>query len=407
MKNVLLLIPTQTYRAQDFIRGAQALGVNLIVASQKQQAMHRQMKQRTMVVNMDSPEIGASQIIEAAKQTSIDAIVSVDDKGLKTAALACQELGLRHISLESAGFVQDKISMRQKLRTVEITQPLMTTYLPGENLSEKVSEIGGFPVVSKPATLSGSIGVIRANSHLELAAAVESTLAIQINHGCSPQSPIIIEQYLPGAEYAVDAIISNDSLKLLAFFEKPTPLVGPFFAESIYITPAQLDHRTQHTALEMIDRARRGLEIKTGPIHAEIRIDDLGRIYLIEIAGRSIGGRCSRAIPFKGDVNLEELILAEALEIELPHYSLENQASGVFMMPVPKAGNLKSIAGLDAARKVPWIVSIDIAATIGADVLPIPYDCQYLGFIFAKAPSAKVAQNALEQAHKLIELEIS
>lgn len=356
---------------------------------------------------MDNPERGAAQIIEAAKKTSIDAIVSVDDKGLQTAALACQQLGLRHISLETARLVQDKISMRQKLRSVEINQPLMTTYLPGDNLSEKVSEIGGFPVISKPATLSGSIGVIRADSDRELTEAVKATLQIQINHGCNPDSPVIIEQYLPGAEYAVDAIVSGDSLKLLAFFEKPTPLVGPYFAESIYVTPPQLENKTQQAALEAVDRARRGLEIKTGPIHAEIRIDDFGKISLIEIAGRSIGGRCSRAIPFKGDLNLEQLILAEALQIELPEYSLENQASGVFMIPVPKAGILKSITGLEEAKRVPWIIDIDISATIGADLRPIPYDCQYLGFIFAKAPSARVAQTALEQAHKLIELEIS
>ena len=407
MKNVLLLIPTESYRAQDFITGAKSLGINLIIGSQKAQAMHRQMNQRTLIVNMENPERGSEQIQNAATSTKIDAIVSVDDRGLKTAALASEKLGLSHVSLASASLTQNKISMRKALAAAGITQPAMVTYQPGESLEQKIYEIAGFPVVSKPATLSGSIGVIRANSPIELSDAVEMTREIQRYHGCSDELPIIIEKYVPGSEYAVDALITDDSLKPLALFEKPIPLEGPYFAESIYVTPSQLDPETKQRVIDAVDRARRGLAINTGPIHGEIRITDQGEIYLIELAARSIGGRCSRAIPFRGGTNFEELILAEALQIKIPDYSLENQASGVLMIPVPKAGTLRSVSGLDEAKKVPWIVEIDISATIGSDLMPIPYDNKYLGFIFAKAPSFKSAITALERAHALLNLGIS
>lgn len=407
MKNVLLLLPTETYRAEAFVQAANKLDLRLVVASQKRQAMSNQMKNRTLVVSMSDPALGANQIEAASKLSPIDAIVSVDDGGLKTASVASARLGLKHVSSSSVVLAQNKIAMRQALAKASLRQPRSAILHSGDQVDEIVSHLGGFPVVTKPASLSGSIGVIRANSQDQLSLAIQTTREIQQIHGCPTDADIIIEEYIPGEEYAIDAVISNDKMVVTTIFEKPQPLVGPYFAETIYVTPTQLGPQQSRYALDCVDQARKALGIDTGPIHCEIRIDPSNTIYIIEIAARSIGGRCSKAIPLRNQLTLEEIILMEATGMKMPEIALENQASGVFMIPVPRAGVIRTINGIEAAKRVPWITDVDISVTINTEVAPIPYDSKYIGFIFAKAPTSKLVTTALEKAHKLIELEIS
>lgn len=407
MKNVLLLLPNETYRAEAFINAAKKLDLHLIVGSQQRQALSELMQNRTLVVSMSNPELGATQIERAAQNTTIDAILSVDDGGLKTASIASERLGLKHISSKSVSSAQNKIAMRQILEIAGVNQPKSATYRDGDEIEPKLLEVGGFPVVTKPASLSGSIGVIRANSKEELLSAIQKTSQIQQLHGCPKESPLIIEQYIAGDEYAIDTIISNNQMIMSTIFEKPQPLIGPYFAETIYVTPPRVNTDTNKAILESVDNARVALGIDTGPVHCEIRIDDSGSIFIIELAARSIGGKCAAAIPFRNQISLEEVILMEATGFDIPPLSFENQASGVFMIPTPKAGMIRAIHGLKEARNVRWITDIDISATLNTEVSPIPYDAKYIGFIFAKAPSAKVVVNALETAHKLIELDIS
>ncbi len=407
MKNVLLLVPTETYRAQAFISAASHLGVSLTIASQEPFPMAHRMGDRAIVVSLDHPQEGLSQIKLANETSHFDAIVSIDDAGLKTAALASQELGLKHISTSTTDLAQNKIAMRQRLMECNVAQPIFQTYREGERLEEKLSTIGRFPLVIKPATLSGSIGVIRANSAQEVREAVPIVRAIQASHGCASEYPLLIEEYIHGTEYAVEAIVIGGELRILTIFDKPQPLHGPFFAETIYVTPTSLTKETADRLFEVLDSTRTALEIKTGPIHAEFRITGSGEIYFVELAARSIGGTCSKAVPLSGGTSIEEVILAEALGLHAPDLSFENQASGVYMIPVPRKGRLKEINGIDRAKAVRWVTGVDMTYSADTDVLPIPYDAKYLGFVFAKAPSARAVVRSLEEAVNRLEIEIS
>ncbi|NNN19245.1 MAG: ATP-grasp domain-containing protein [Acidimicrobiaceae bacterium] len=407
MKNVLLLIPTETYRAQAFIDASRHLEISLTIASQDKLPMAHRMGNKAVIVSLEDPETAVKQIEFAARTSHFDAIVSIDDNGLKTAALASQRLGLKHISSATTDLSQNKISMRTRLAAANINQPKYQTFHDEENLKTKLSSIGKFPVVLKPATLSGSLGVIRANTYEEVRSGIPIVRSIQSAHGCDSKHPILIEEYIDGREYAVEAIVIDSNLHVLSIFDKPQPLAGPFFAETIYVTPTSLPRQLVGKLYRVLDRARTALGIETGPIHAEFRITGANEIYFIELAARSIGGSCSKAVPLAGGTTIEVLILAEALGITVPDLVFENQASGVYMIPVPRKGRLRQIKGIDNARSVKWITGIDMTYTANAEVAPIPYDAKYLGFIFSKAPTARIAVRALEEAHQKLEMDIS
>ena len=406
MKNVLLLVPTETYRAQAFVDAAARLDIAVTIASEDLLPMAHRMDGRAIVVSLENPDIGASQIQEAHKARPFDAVVSIDDTGLRTAALASEKLGLKHISTSTTDLAQNKIAMRKRLSGATVLQPKFQTYDDSESLEEKLSLVGTMPVVIKPATLSGSIGVMRANSLAEVREKIPLVRSIQALHGCDSSQPLLIEEYVNGNEHAVEAIVIAGQLQLLAIFDKPQPLLGPFFAETIYVTPTSLPHKSIDALFAALDTARIELGITTGPIHAEFRIADSGDIYFIELAARSIGGTCSKAVPLSAGRSIEELILAEAAGISPPELSFENQASGVYMIPVPRKGTLKLIAGIDEARAVKWVTGVDMTYSENTEVFPIPYDAKYLGFVFAKAPTTKAVVRALEEAVQKLKMEI-
>lgn len=407
MKNVLLLVPKESYRAQAFIKGASHLGISLTIASQDSLPMAYKMRGKAIVVSIEEPLTAVKQIRQASANSRFDAVVSIDDAGLKAAALASQELGLKHISASTTDLAQNKIAMRNRLSLANVNQPRFETFRDGESFDDKVAQVGKFPIVLKPATLSGSIGVIRANSPQEALTAIPVVRSIQTSHGCTKEFPILIEEYIDGTEHAVEAIVMSGELRILSIFDKPKPLKGPYFAETIYVTPTSLASEMKDELYDVLNEARISLGIATGPIHAEFRITTDNKIYFIEMAARSIGGTCSKAVPLAGETTIEELILAEALGIAVPEISFENQASGVFMMPVPKMGKLRTIRGADDARAVKWITGVDLTYSANMEVRPIPYDAKYLGFIFAKAPSPRLVTRALEEAFGKLEMDIS
>lgn len=407
VKKVLLLIPTETYRAQRFIEGSEHLGIELTIASPKRQAMADSMGDRAFVVAIDNPATALEQIKRANDRVQFDAIVSIDDLGLKAAALASEQLGLKHISTTSATLSQDKIAMRKRLAKFNVLQPNFNTIDKNQDFAIQLASLESYPIVVKPATLSGSIGVIRAETQAEALSAVEAVYEIQTSHGCDKSAPLLIEQYIPGTEFAVEAIVISGKMTVLSVFEKPEPLVGPYFTETIYLTPPALPQSTIAKAIDSLDKARSAIGITTGPIHAEFRVTEANEVYFIELAARSIGGMCSKAVPLGGSTTLEELILAEALNIGISAPVIENQSSGVYMIPVPSKGKLTALIGLEQAKKVRWITEIDMTTTINSTVVPVPFDSKYLGFIFAKGPSNKVVLNALKEAFHMLKFEIS
>jgi biotin carboxylase len=267
--------------------------------------------------------------------------------------------------------------------------------------SELASELG-FPVVVKPLSLSASRGVIRADDDAELDAAVARIRAMLDD----PGEPLLVESFVPGAEVAVEGVLRGGALETLAVFDKPDPLDGPYFEETIYVTPSRLPAEAIAQVEATASAAAAALGLSEGPVHAELRVDG-DRVTLLELAARSIGGLCSRALRFGAGVSLEEVILRHALGMPPGHLRREELASGVMMLPIPRAGVLREVGGLEEARAVPGVAGLEISIAPGKSVLPLPEGDRYLGFLFAKADTPEQVEQALREAHAKLQVDIS
>ena len=207
-----------------------------------------------------------------------------------------------------------------------------------------------------------------------------------------------MERFIPGVEVALEGLLNHGELNTLALFDKPDPLDGPFFEETIYVTPSRLPAETQRAIQVCAARAATALGLRDGPVHAELRLDAEGPLML-EIAARSIGGLCSRTLRFGTGLTLEEIILRHALGLPIESLEREGRAAGVMMIPIPRAGTLEGVEGLDEARAVPLIEDLTISAHTGEELVPLPEGHRYLGFIFSRADTPAQAEAALRQAH--------
>jgi hypothetical protein len=202
-------------------------------------------------------------------------------------------------------------------------------------------------------------------------------------------------------------MLSDGEFSGLSIFDKPDPLDGPFFEETIYVTPSRLPPAMQQQILQTTAAAALALGLRHGPVHAELR---LGRSpVVIEVAARSIGGLCSRMLRFGTGLSLEELILRHALGLPLSAQDLsrEQAAAGVMMLPIPRAGVLRAVAGEDAARAVPGVVEVTITARPGEELVPLPEGSAYLGFLFAKGPTPTAVEASLRAAHARLHFTIT
>jgi biotin carboxylase len=264
-----------------------------------------------------------------------------------------------------------------------------------------------YPCVVKPLDLSGSRGVIRADNPEEFLAAAEKLRQFLVSLGSAPnETPFLVEQYVAGVEVALEGILDGGRLQVLALFDKPDPLEGPYFEESIYVTPSRHSRETQDAIAECAAEASAALGLREGPVHAELRLNESGP-WIIELAGRSIGGLCSQTLRFSSDASLEELILRQAFGIEIESYERERSAGGVMMIPIPEAGLLKKVEGCDAAEALPLIESVEITAKLNNSLVPLPEGDSYLGFIFARGEQPADVESALREAHSKLRFEIA
>ncbi|MBD0282929.1 MAG: ATP-grasp domain-containing protein, partial [Thermoleophilaceae bacterium] len=264
----------------------------------------------------------------------------------------------------------------------------------------------GLPCVVKPLSLSASRGVIRADGPRAAAAAVARVRAILAEAGDDPEEPLLIERYVPGAEMSVEGLLRAGSLETLAVFDKPDPLEGPFFEETIFTTPSRLPGEVVAAATRTAADACAALGLREGPVHAELRTDGT-RVWMLELAARSIGGLCSRSLRFGLGVSLEELIVRHALGLPLGELRREAAASGVMMLPIPRAGGLREVRGQDEARAVPGIAGLEISIGRGRPVRPLPEGDRYLGFLFARGETPAQVEHALREAHERLEIDIA
>jgi biotin carboxylase len=402
---LLLLLPTSTYRAGDFLQAARALGAEVVVASERRQALAGVMGHRALTVNCRNPDEAADSIARLAAREPLDAVVAVDDEGVLVAALAGQRLGLAHNPPDAAARSRDKAAMRRALQDAGVPQPEFRMAGPDADVAGLAAEVG-LPCVVKPVSLSGSRGVIRADDREAAVVAAKRVRAILADAGEDPEAPLLVERYIPGDEVAVEGLLRGGTLEPLAVFDKPDPLEGPYFEETIYVTPSRLPPETLNAIVRMTADAAAALELVEGPIHAELRTDG-GRAWVLELAARSIGGLCSRALRFGVGVTLEEVILRHALGLPIDDLRRESAASGVMMIPIPRAGILEEVRGQDRARAVAGIAGLELTIGPGRHVKPLPEGDRYLGFLFARADGPEGVEQALRTAHGHLEIVIS
>jgi biotin carboxylase len=403
---VVLLASPATYRTGAFLQAASRLGLDAVQAIDTPEALLAAAACAPFLpLDFAREEKAIAALSGLAAERPIDAVLALDDSATLLAARAAAALGLPHNDPEAALAARDKWVMREALRRGGVPVPEYRRYPLASDVASVAGEIP-FPVVVKPTTLSGSRGVIRADNAAELAAAWRRARQIVLREGESlEEGELLIERYLPGIEVALEGLLTDGKLQTLALFDKPDPLEGPFFEETIYVTPSRLPFATQAAISACTTEAAAALGLREGPVHAELRINDDG-IWLIEMAGRSIGGLCSTVLEFGAGISLEELILRHAVGLSLPPTERSTLAAGVMMIPIPKGGILRGFSGHEDALAVPGVTGLEITAPLNQPLTPLPEGASYLGFIFARAKTPEAAEGALRVAHERLSFAI-
>ncbi len=403
-KRVLLLFSPSSYRTGSFMEAAKKLNLDVVQGVDMPEPL-AEFWQVPLGLDFSDLEGATRTIVDYAAKQPFDAIIAVDDAATLLAARASAALGLPHNSPDAALAARDKYVMRQMLAAGGAQVPEFRRFSATDDpgwIAEQVQ----YPCVVKPLRLSGSRGVIRANNPEELIAAFTRTRRMLLADGNPPEETcLLVERFIPGFEVALEGLLTQQRLKVLALFDKPDPLDGPFFEETIYVTPSRLPEATQAAIAECTAKAALALGLREGPVHAELRVNEAGP-WMVEIAGRSIGGLCSTILQFGVDMCLEELILRQAVGLEVGSVEREQHAVGVMMIPIPGAGMLRAVHGVEQASAVPGVVGVEITARLYNQLVPLPEGDSYLGFIFARGDDPGQVEAALREAHRQLQFEI-
>ncbi|MFQ5915962.1 MAG: ATP-grasp domain-containing protein [Nitrospinota bacterium] len=410
MPRVLLLLPTTSYRTADFMEAAGRMSVDVVVGSDLPQVLAAHTTGKTLTLNFGDPEGAAKEIALFSRRYPLDAVIPVDDDTALVGAKAAETLGLPHNSVESVLAARDKHRMRRALAKAGIPSPHFEVFSIRNDALEIAPEME-FPCVVKPLFLSASRGVIRADNPEEFVEAFLRVKAILedpeiASRGREAATEMLVEEFLPGPEVSVEGMLSGGRLKVLALFDKPDPLDGPFFEETIYVTPSRLPREAQRRVLECAAQTAEAIGLREGAVHAEFRVNEKG-VWPIEIAARSIGGLCSRTLRFGTGLSLEELILRQALGMEFESLERDRLAAGVMMIPIARAGTLREVLGQQEARSVAGVEDVVILIPLGQPVVPLPEGTKYLGFIFARSETPDEVEAALREAHRRLDIRIT
>jgi biotin carboxylase len=410
---LLLLVPTTSYRLDDFRAAARRLGVPLLIGSDRCRAIEETFGPEADLLSLDyrRPARAAAQIAEAARTRPIRGIVPASDPTAVIAALAAEKLGLPHNPPAAARRAADKHAMRAALAGAGVPVPRFAACELGDD-PERAAEAAEYPCVLKPLIFSASRGVIRADDPAgfvaawrRIAALLERTRAERRAREEGAARRVLVEAFVPGPEVALEGLLRGGRLEVLALFDKPDPLDGPFFEETIYVTPSRHPASLQAETARIAAAGARALGLVEGPVHAELRLSPRGPVVL-EIAARSIGGLCSRTLRFGAGLTLEEVLVAHAMGLPLDEVRREARASGVMMLPIPRRGILHGVSGLEAARAVPGVEDAVITAPEGREVVPLPEGDSYLGFLFAKGGTPEAVEAALREGHRRLAFDI-
>ncbi len=409
MPRLLLLLPTTTYRAEAFLEAARRMQVSVTIGMERISEDLPVASEGVLLLDIRHPQAAAQTVAEFARQHPINAVIGVDDVTAVTAAAIAEALGLPHNSVDSVSAAGNKRRMRELLSRQGIPVPRHKVF-PLDGDSRTFAKLIDFPCVVKPLILSASCGVIRANDEEEFASAFHRVAALLTNLNLPAADEqarwILVEDFVPGIEVALEGLLTQGTLQPLAMFDKPDPLDGPYFEETIYVTPSRLSSDLQQKIVACAEQTAQALGLREGPVHGEFRVNVNG-VWVIEMAARAIGGRCSRTLEFAAGLSLEELILRHALQMSLPPLARQEQAAGVMMLPIPYSGKLHEVRGQAEARTVPGVVELTITAKPGENLIPLPEGTRYLGFLLARGKTPEDVERSLREAHHRLTVVIS
>lgn len=413
-KRVLLVATTTGYQTRSFGEAAEKLGVRLVFATDRCDQLEDPWWDQAIPVRFHDEDQSVRTIVEAVRDVPPSGILAVGDRPTIIAARAAQALGLPSNSPDAASASRNKLETRLALREAGLPVPWFQSVQFTCDPALLARDVP-YPCVLKPLALSGSRGVIRANDPAEFTAAFTRIRALlhaaDVRIERDPaHDALMIESFIPGHEYALEGLLDRGTLRTLAIFDKPDPLDGPFFEETIYVTPPVLAEAAQEALGAAVAAAARALGLRHGPVHAECRVNDEG-VFVLEVAARPIGGLCARALRFttsdrsvpagdNGTIALEELLLRHAMCEDVSVYARDTAASGVMMIPIPRRGIYRGVDGAEAARAVAGVDDLQITAKPDQVLVPLPEGKSYLGFIFASGPRAEGVVSTLREAHR-------
>jgi hypothetical protein len=410
VKRVLLLATTTGYQTRMFGDAAERLGVELVFATDRCDVLEDPWRDRAIPVRYHDEEASVDAILAHAESRPIDGVLVVGDRPTVVAAMTARELRIPSHQPPAAAVSRNKLFTRERLRDCDLPRPWFFPTSTDANPAE-LARIIEYPCVIKPLTLSASRGVMRADDRVAFVQAFERLRALLASPDVRAErmpdegayDTVLVEGFIDGWEFALEGVMHHGALNALALFDKPDPLDGPFFEETIYVTPSTAPDAMQWDILDAVSRAAAAIGLTHGPIHAECRVNNRG-VYILEVAARPIGGLCARSLRFqkRGEgplVSLEEVLLRHALGESPSDWRREAAASGVMMIPIPHRGIYRSVAGVDEAGAVPGVDDVQITAKTDQVLVPLPEGASYLGFIFAHAPTPDGVERALRDAH--------
>ena len=393
---LLLVAPHSSYRIVPYLNAAHSLGVDVLVASTSEHSLVSTVAEG-LRVDLARPEHALAALLGAAAERPFSGVIATDDSAVHLAAHIAKKLGLPHNPPDAVQLTHRKDLARARLAQHNVPIPGFTRIDLYADLAAQVAALS-YPCVIKPLSLSGSRGVIRADNAAQAVAATQRIATI-VEELCGDDERryLLAEDYLPGAEVALEGMLYNGKLQVLALFDKPDTLDGPYFEETYYITPSRLPEAAQTLIAQRVHEACAAYGLKYGPIHAELRLHN-GEAKILEVAARTIGGQCAQLLKQGSGHGLEELVIAQAIGKPLSTQAT-TCAAGVLMIPIPKAGILRRVEGLPAARKVRHILDVEIYVREGYELAPLPEGAAYLGFVFARAARPEQVEAALREAH--------
>ena len=406
MQRILIVAATTGYQTRLFADAARRLGMDVTLATDRCHVLEDPWGDHAVPVRFDDPYSAVETIETIAHAAPFDGILAVGDRQAFLSAILADKLGLPYNSPASVEAARNKFLTRQRFLAAGLPVPRFFRL----NIAEdpvQASEESPYPCVLKPLGLSASRGVIRADNPAEFRAAFQRIGALlarpEIQVLREEQNQYIqVESFIGGQEYALEGVLTAGRLKTLAVFEKPDPLNGPFFEETIYLTPSAIQPAIQQAT----EKAIRAVGLTHGPIHAEARYD--GRdVWVLEVAARPIGGLCAKVLRFDGGMPLEELLLRHAAGEDIAHIQREPCASGVMMIPIGRGGVYEGVEGLDSASEIAGVEEIAITAKIGQTMEPLPEGASYLGFIFARGKAPEDVERSLRNAHARLRFQIA